>query len=277
VRKQLDELVCEGYAQKTAVPRSERPPNFRTNPVGMSALSETSEQSEDPSLTCPSPNAGLIRVRSGDSCASIPQIGGTPRGTPVAARGSPQVSPASARASQVSEVAGNGPHVSLASAPPWLKGRLLGQPEPSSEANPPPHLSPSHSPRVTREKVLVSGAHLAARSSAEEPGHSHNQSIDSSDADTAELSRSSGEFASSPARSFGQEFGSPVRSFCRICEAPVPPKELPQHIVLCTANHSCRDKLRKTESSLRTFVSRVRRRSQRVSQLLQAIYIYIYI
>jgi hypothetical protein len=64
---------------------------------------------------------------------------------------------------------------------------------------------------------------------------------------------------------------SPIATVCSICETPVKSSELPRHIVLCTANYSCREKLRNTEGSLKQLVRRVRQRSARIQAALQAV------
>ena len=47
--------------------------------------------------------------------------------------------------------------------------------------------------------------------------------------------------------------------------------DLPKHLVLCTANHSCRDRLRRTDAALKQFVSRVQRRKSRIAQTMREI------
>jgi len=58
---------------------------------------------------------------------------------------------------------------------------------------------------------------------------------------------------------------------CRICEQSFSKADLPKHLVLCTANHSCRDRLRRTDAALKQFVSRVQQRKSRIAETMRKI------
>ena len=54
------------------------------------------------------------------------------------------------------------------------------------------------------------------------------------------------------------------KTVCRLCENQVLLRELTHHLVLCTAAHSCREELRKCDTSLKMLSSRVRKKHARM-------------
>ena len=56
-------------------------------------------------------------------------------------------------------------------------------------------------------------------------------------------------------------------TICRLCERSIPVADLTYHLVCCTAVHSCHEKMRKIDSALKHFASRIRvRRNNMVRQ-----------
>ena len=58
--------------------------------------------------------------------------------------------------------------------------------------------------------------------------------------------------------------GAQERTVCRLCENVVLLKDLPHHLVLCTAAHSCREELRRVDNTLKLLSSRVRKKQSRM-------------
>ena len=54
------------------------------------------------------------------------------------------------------------------------------------------------------------------------------------------------------------------KTVCRLCENQVLLRDLTHHLVLCTAAHSCREELRKCDTSLKMLSSRVRKKQARM-------------
>ena len=54
------------------------------------------------------------------------------------------------------------------------------------------------------------------------------------------------------------------KTVCRLCEKNVLLRDLTHHLVLCTAAHSCREELRKVDTSLKLLSSRVRKKQSRM-------------
>ena len=54
------------------------------------------------------------------------------------------------------------------------------------------------------------------------------------------------------------------KTMCRLCENQVLLRDLTHHLVLCTAAHSCREELRKCDTSLKMLSSRVRKKQARM-------------
>ena len=54
------------------------------------------------------------------------------------------------------------------------------------------------------------------------------------------------------------------RTVCRLCENAVLLRDLPHHLVLCTAAHSCREELRRVDNTLKLLSSRVRKKQSRM-------------
>lgn len=239
-RLQVQALLYERLAGQSAVPRAERP-SARSRPNGgstsgelMSALSEAATINGSPE------NTATAELGRKPVFCQAPERGPSPSSISVA------VAPPSSSALE---------HANVVNAPASLQSRRLSPPPARppllSTTSPPRAVSSSHSSPVDPGEASVLRRSFTGDTG--EPTLRRGLSVSDSDSDAQALA------------------ASPIATVCSICEIPVKSSELPRHIVLCTANHSCRENLRKTEGSLKQLVLRVRQRSARIKSALEAV------